>query len=591
MSLKGLRTLLVAGALAGSAVASATPAHAATTVPSLDHVFVIVMENHSYPEIIGSSSAPYINSLAAGGGLGTGYMAASHPSLPNYLALVGGSTYGITSDCTTCWISAANIGDRVESAGKTWKAYVESMPSPCYVGDSYPYAQKHNPFVYFNDIRTNSSRCQAHDVPYTQLGTDLQSTSTTPAFGFITPNMCNDMHDCSVATGDSWLQSQVPAILNSPAFKTQNSLLAITWDEDDGSTSNNHVPVLFLGPAAGAGARTSLGYNHYSLLHTVEVALGLSTLTTIDAGATPMADLFASPQVPALCTSASIGASPASPALAGTPVTWTAASTGCVNPLYRFWEQDPGAAWRMVQDYSTSNTLAWTAPATAGTYRIEADVRDAGETVAYDAVADSDFAVQSPGGAPGGPCAAATLSLAPAAGATGVAATMRGLTATCPHPEYRFWVKDPGRRWSIVQNYSASATHMWAQTGSTGAYELEVDVRDASETVAYDSVANVAYSIAGCSAVSMSPNMSSPQAPGTQVTFSATATCPGTPSYRFWIRQPGGAWQIVWDYSSDSGIIWTPPSTAGTYYLEVDVRDQGAAAAYETVYNTTFSIS
>jgi hypothetical protein len=264
--------------------APTTTAEAIASMPALDHVFVIVMENHSYSEIIGSTAAPYVNGLVAGGGLATSYYAVSHPSLPNYLALTSGSTLGVTSDCTTCWQSAANVGDVLENAGVSWKAYMESMPSPCYAGDSYPYAQKHDPFVYFNDIRNNASRCQSHVVPYGQLSTDLRSASTTPRFGWITPNMCDDMHDCAVSTGDSWLSAQVPAILSSPAFTKQRSLLAITWDEDD-SAASDRVPLLLLGSAAVAGFKSSTAYNHYGLLHTIEAGLGASTLTSNDLGA------------------------------------------------------------------------------------------------------------------------------------------------------------------------------------------------------------------------------------------------------------------------------------------------------------------
>src|SRR5439155_1707300 len=263
----------------------------ATGVPALSHVFVIVMENHAYGDIIGSSSAPYINSLAAKGGLATSYTATTHPSLPNYLALTGASTFGITSDCTTCWVNATNVADKVESAGKSWKAYEESMPSACFLGDSGSYAQKHDPFIYYNDVRTNTSRCQSHVVPYPQLATDLASASTTPNYAFITPNMCNDMHDCAVSTGDSWLQQQVPTILNSAAFTTQPSLLAVIWDEDD-SSAGNQVPAILVGSGITAGLRSSRGYNHYSLLATIEVGLGLGTLTTNDAGAATMTDFF-----------------------------------------------------------------------------------------------------------------------------------------------------------------------------------------------------------------------------------------------------------------------------------------------------------
>jgi hypothetical protein len=256
-----------------------------------DHIFVIVMENKSFNEIIGSSAAPYTNGLAASGALGTGYFGVAHPSLPNYLALAGGSTYGISSDCTTCWVSAPNIADSIESAGKSWKAYQESMPSPCFIGDSYPYAQKHDPFIYLNDIRNNASRCASHVVPYTQLTTDLASTSTTPNFAFITPNLCNDMHDCSVATGDSWLSQHVPQILSSAAFTAQRSLLALTWDEDDFTTSNQ-VPLILLGGGVTPRFASGTRFDHYSLLHTIESGLGLATLTANDSGAAVMSDFF-----------------------------------------------------------------------------------------------------------------------------------------------------------------------------------------------------------------------------------------------------------------------------------------------------------
>src|SRR5438046_4949969 len=131
----------------------------APAVPSFSHVFVIVMENHEYGSIIGSSAAPYINSLASTYALATNYYGASHPSLPNYLALTAGSTFGIASDCTTCFVGATNIADQVEASGRSWKAYMESMPSTCYAGDAYPYMQKHNPFIYYNAIRPNAARC------------------------------------------------------------------------------------------------------------------------------------------------------------------------------------------------------------------------------------------------------------------------------------------------------------------------------------------------------------------------------------------------------------------------------------------------
>jgi len=275
------------------AVAALPKEAAAGTMPSFQHIFIVVEENHSYSDIIGSTAAPYINSLTSQNGLATNYFAISHPSLPNYLALTGGSTFGVTTDCapTSCPVNAANIADRVEASGRTWKAYEESMPSACYLSDSGEYAPKHNPFVYYADIQGNAARCQSHDVPYSQLGTDLASDSTTPNYVFITPNLCDDMHDCSVSTGDKWLQSNLPAIFTSQAWTTQTSLMLITWDEDDGNPSN-HVATLVIGPSVIPGYVSSTLYNHYSLLKTLEQDWSLAALTTNDSGATAMSDFF-----------------------------------------------------------------------------------------------------------------------------------------------------------------------------------------------------------------------------------------------------------------------------------------------------------
>ena len=146
--------------------------------------------------------------------------------------------------------------------------------------------------VYFDDIYKNATRCAAHDVPYTALAGDLASASTTPNYAFITPNLCNDMHDCSVATGDTWLKNNLPAVLSSPACTLDNCLLALTWDEDDSSQSNQ-VLTIFAGPAAKTGGATSsAAYTHFSLLRTIENIFGLPTQTSNDAAASPMSDML-----------------------------------------------------------------------------------------------------------------------------------------------------------------------------------------------------------------------------------------------------------------------------------------------------------
>src|SRR5207253_2686089 len=135
------------------------------------------------------------------------------------------------------------------------------------------------------------TRCKAHDVPYTALATDLANASTTPDFVYISPNLCSDMHSCSIGTGDTWLKNQLPKIFNSPAWTTGNSVLFLTWDEDD-FTTTNQVATVVIGPSAKAGYRSTTTYNHYSLLRTIESSWGLAALTSNDGGATKMSDFW-----------------------------------------------------------------------------------------------------------------------------------------------------------------------------------------------------------------------------------------------------------------------------------------------------------
>jgi hypothetical protein len=261
----------------------APPAPAPPAVPAFSHIFVIVMENHEYGAVIGNSAAPYVNSLAATYGLATTYYAASHPSLPNYLALTAGSTFGIASDCTTCYVNATNIADQVDSSGRSWKAYMEDMPTPCFMGaSSGNYAMKHNPFMYYHDIRTNPGRCVTHVVPFTQFGLDMNS-GQVPNFVWITPNMCNDTHDCPVSTGDAWLGTVVPRITSSAAFR-DGGVLFVTWDEGSSNASccadawGGHVATLVISARSISGFRSAVAENHYGLLRTIEDGFQLGHL-------------------------------------------------------------------------------------------------------------------------------------------------------------------------------------------------------------------------------------------------------------------------------------------------------------------------
>jgi len=264
-------------------------------VPSFDHVFVIVMENQEYDSIVGSASAPYINSLVQQYGLATNFFGVTHPSLPDYMALTSGDTYFV-DDCVGCQTAAVNIADRLEAAGRTWTAYMEDMPAACTATDSGLYAAKHNPFVHYSDIVTNGARCASHVVPFSRFSSDL-ANGPLANYIWITPNLCNDMHDCSIATGDAWLSRVVPGILQSPAF-TANSVLFLTWDEGvTNAGGGGHVPLVVVSPQTPAGLRVNTSSNHYSLLRTIEDAWGLAPLGQ-SAGATALSQFFTQPNTP-----------------------------------------------------------------------------------------------------------------------------------------------------------------------------------------------------------------------------------------------------------------------------------------------------
>lgn len=267
-------------------------AQSTSLVPHLDHVVIILEENKPATDIIGNPDAPYLNSLATDYATATNYSAITHPSLPNYLALTSGSTAGISNDCSpdpsTCAATGTSIAQSLEAVGLTWRMYAESMPASCGMENSDRYAVKHNPFVYFSAVTDDHGSCAEHVVPFSEFATDL-ANDQLPDLAFISPDLCSDMHDCPVATGDAWLAREVPQLLASPAF-AGNSLLVVTFDE--GSGSDNRVALLFAGPAAAKATTSNAAYTHYSLLRTIEAGLGLPTLTDNDAGAPTMEDLL-----------------------------------------------------------------------------------------------------------------------------------------------------------------------------------------------------------------------------------------------------------------------------------------------------------
>jgi hypothetical protein len=286
-----------AAATASPAANAATPCGSAATPPSYRHVIWIWMENHSYTDIIGNTAqAPYLNSLAAGCGLATNFHNVSHPSLPNYIGATSGLT-GIRlpvlsyTDCNVsliCETSAQSIFGQ----GETWKAYQESMPSNCDKSNSGEYAERHNPPLYY----TSLSGCASRDVPYSQLASDL-ARNALPAFSFITPNLIDDMHDGTIAQGDTWLARNLPTILNSPEYRAGTTAVFITWDEGSGgypiedcddntSDGSCRIATIVVSPSTRAGTASGTFFNHYSLLGTTEQLLGLPRLDQAATNAT-----------------------------------------------------------------------------------------------------------------------------------------------------------------------------------------------------------------------------------------------------------------------------------------------------------------
>ncbi len=294
--------LLVAACSSSSSNTSAVGADAstgqdaggadATPAGPIKTVFTIVLENHDYDEIVGSTNAPYFNSLLTQGTLATAYKDTGHPSLPNYLHMISGDnqyTGPLDQDpqqAPNFPSSAQSLGTQMEAAGVKWRSYQESMGTPCLLTSAGEYAPRHDPFLYFKDLQA-SPLCADRNVDYTQFGADLAANSYR--YMWITPNLLNDGHDpkddavTSLKTSDTWLSNEVPKILASDGYKN-GGVLFITWDEAEGRNGDDtdKIPMLVLSPKLKApGATSATAYTHSSYLAAVEDLLGLSRLPTV----------------------------------------------------------------------------------------------------------------------------------------------------------------------------------------------------------------------------------------------------------------------------------------------------------------------
>ncbi|HMA33943.1 MAG TPA: alkaline phosphatase family protein, partial [Chloroflexia bacterium] len=280
--LMGLALLVIpaAGGL-GARATEGRAARSTTGVPQPDHVVVVMEENHAYGEIIGAAAAPYINGLAQQGALFTDSHGVEHPSQPNYLDLFSGGNQGVTDDSCPHTFATANLGSELIGAGLAFTGYSEDLPAPgSTLCTSGAYARKHSPWINFTNVPTSTN------LPFSNWPADY---TTLPAISVVVPNLNDDMHDGTIAQGDTWLQLHLNSYVQWAA--THNSLLIVQWDEDDYSTLN-HIPTFFDGPMVVPGQYPET-INHYNILRTLEDMYNLPYAGQ-SASASPITDVWTS---------------------------------------------------------------------------------------------------------------------------------------------------------------------------------------------------------------------------------------------------------------------------------------------------------
>ena len=270
--------------------AASTATARTARVPYLSHIVLIMMENKECSQVVGSKDAPYLNRLGRRYSVLRNVYATRHPSLPNYLALTAGSTLGSTHTCGKCLFRSRNLVDQLEAAHLSWKAYMEDMPSPCYRGShGGKYAKRHNPFFFYTNIVDNPRRC-ANVVPLTRLQRDIDAGGL-PRFVWITPDLCDDMHDCGVAAGDAFLARTVPSLLTAVG---RRGAVIITWDEGTtnrgccrGRAKGGNIATFVAGGAVRPHAAPVSVFDSYSILRTIEDAFRLPHLREAGCPCTP----------------------------------------------------------------------------------------------------------------------------------------------------------------------------------------------------------------------------------------------------------------------------------------------------------------
>src|SRR5881296_2683901 len=540
------------------------------------YTVTILMENNGLcdvtPSLVsgcGSSSisSPYLTTLAQTYGINTHYTGISHPSEPNYVALFGGSTLGISSDGNCCFqLNAPNLVDRLEAAGLTWKAFAEDASGSGTCSFMPPREGDHYPFIDFSDMKT-SARCANMLTTTSPLDPEFVGAlngATLPNYVWLTPNDTDNMHSSSVGVGDAYLATLVPLILSSRMFTTQKAALFIVFDEGSdvcptGNSSSDCVVAEWAGPAVKKAYSSSTSYNHYSYLSTLEANWNLASLTANDASAPPMTEFFGTSPPPTL--SASFTYSPSSPQ-AGQQVSFTGSASGGTSPYsysWNFGDGSTGSGSSVTHTYSS-----------AGTYTVVLTVKD---SVSPQQIATSQqsITVTSPP-----PALTASFTYNPSSPQVGQTVSFSGSASGGTSPYSYSWSFGDGSTGT-----GSSVTHTYASTGS---FTVVLTVKDSSSpqqtTTSQQSITISGAPPALTASFTYSP--SSPQA-GQQVTFTASAsggTTPYTFSWSFGDGSTGTGSSVTHTYSS-----------AGSYAVTLTVKDsnspQQTATSQKTVTVTS----
>ncbi|TMI35548.1 PKD domain-containing protein [Candidatus Bathyarchaeota archaeon] len=522
------------------------------------YIVTILMENNGLcdvtPSLVsgcGSSSipSPYLTTLAQTYGFNTHYTGISHPSEPNYVALFGGSTLGISSDGNCCFqLNAPNLVDRLEAAGLTWKAFAEDASGSGTCSFMPPREGDHYPFIDFSDMKT-SARCANMLTTTSPLDPEFIGAlngATLPNYVWLTPNDTDNMHSSSVGVGDAYLATLVPLILSSRMFTTQKAALFIVFDEGSdvcptGNSSSDCVVAEWAGPAVKKAYSSSTSYNHYSYLSTLEAAWNLPSLTSNDASATPMTEFFGSSPPPTL--SASFTYSPSSPQI-GQTVSFTGSASGGTQPYSYSWSFGDGSTGT---GSSAKHTYS-----SAGTLDVAFTVKDNGSP-------QQTKTSQQPISVSGAP-PPLTASFAYSPSSTQAGQPVR-FTASASGGTSAFTFS-----WSFGDGTTGTGSPVTHTYSSAGSYTAALTVKDSSspQQTATSQMTVAVTSPPPPISASFAISPSSPSA-GQSVSFAASASG-GTPPYNYtWSYGDGSTGtglQVTHTYDRD-----------GTYQVALTVAD------------------